>query len=665
MAYSMRSVLLLVCALVAVLGGCVEATPVPVEPLEANVALGTYVTDWRDEVIYQVLVDRFHDGDVNNNFNVDLRAPARYHGGDWQGMIDKLDYLQSLGVTALWITPVVKNVEEDAGFASYHGYWTQDFLKHNPHFGELRDLRRLSDALHARGMKLILDIVTNHVGQAFFYDINGNGRPDEFLSGSTSSDNGEPLGRIERVSEYDPDFDRRGVQGRTSLGESGPAPVVFFDVPAINRTPPRPHNIDLDGDGQITTDGERLGFSNPSWYHRMGRVTNWDSVPPENYVQGQQTLLGDFPGGLKDVATENPDVRQAMKIVFSYWIDASDADGFRIDTLKHVEYEFWQDWAPYMRQHAALRGKNNFFMFGEVFDGRDNLLGAYTGPNQVDSVFYFSQKFRVFDNLFKCPPGNQAVYCRNGDGSFRRANTKAVEDLLADRRANYNAVPQPGGPTDEAGQGLSAQQLLVNFIDNHDVARYLFDRLDDKGISSLHNALFYLLTQDGIPCIYYGTEQAFYGGNDPANREDMYTPKSSLYLRPPFSDLAPDYNAWSQQNPTFLHIQKLTGLRRQYVALRRGDFVLRWTSERSGDESDAGILAFERTIGSDRALVVINTHEAKESATEFEGALMPTGFAPGTVLTDAFSGQGDFVVTADGHLSVSVPAMSGRILVPR
>ena len=144
---------------------CVDANPLPLAPNEPGIVLSTHVEDWRDEVIYQVIIDRFNDGDVNNNYNVDTRSMSRYHGGDWQGLIDKLDYLQDLGVTTLWISPVVKNIEEDAGFASYHGYWTVDFLKHNAHFGDLATLRRLSDELHARGMKLILDIVTIHVGQ--------------------------------------------------------------------------------------------------------------------------------------------------------------------------------------------------------------------------------------------------------------------------------------------------------------------------------------------------------------------------------------------------------------------------------------------------------------------------------------------------------------------
>ena len=101
----------------------------------------TRVEDWRDEIIYQVVIDRFDDGDPSNNFNVDYRKEAAYHGGDWQGLIDRLDYIETLGVTALWISPIVKNVENDAGFSSYHGYWTQDFTRVNPHFGDLAKLQ--------------------------------------------------------------------------------------------------------------------------------------------------------------------------------------------------------------------------------------------------------------------------------------------------------------------------------------------------------------------------------------------------------------------------------------------------------------------------------------------------------------------------------------------
>ena len=226
-------------ALGASLLSCVNA------PVPGSDALTSQVEDWRDEVIYQVLTDRFFDGDYSNNYGVNLEDPSSYHGGDWQGIIEKLDYLVDLGVTALWISPAVKNVEMDAGFSSYHGYWTQDFTRPNPHFGDLTNLRRLVDAAHEKGIKVILDIVTNHVGQAFFYDINKNGQPDDTLMGQGGGI-GHPLNQDEgtsdlvRITEWDPDFDITGIQAWTSLGPSGRAPIEFVNMPEIGRVAPYP-----------------------------------------------------------------------------------------------------------------------------------------------------------------------------------------------------------------------------------------------------------------------------------------------------------------------------------------------------------------------------------------------------------------------------------------
>jgi alpha-amylase len=202
----------------ALLGSCVT--------VDTEMDHRTQVVDWRDEVIYQIVVDRFEDGDPNNNYNVDYRRPSSYHGGDWQGIINRLDYIETLGVTALWISPVVRNVEEDAGFASYHGYWTQDFLNVNLHFGDLAKLQELVRACHARGIKVILDVVTNHVGQLFFYDINRNGVPDIVFFGGggpgPGSRNPDQPSDLKRSSEWDPEYDSRGVQGFTSPGRERP-----------------------------------------------------------------------------------------------------------------------------------------------------------------------------------------------------------------------------------------------------------------------------------------------------------------------------------------------------------------------------------------------------------------------------------------------------------
>ena len=105
------------CALVfaAACGGASDVEHPADRPHRANADV-----DWRDQVIYQIMVDRFANGDPNNDFNVEPSVPGKFHGGDWQGIIDHLDYLKSLGVTALWISPVVKNVEEDGAGPGGH-----------------------------------------------------------------------------------------------------------------------------------------------------------------------------------------------------------------------------------------------------------------------------------------------------------------------------------------------------------------------------------------------------------------------------------------------------------------------------------------------------------------------------------------------------------------
>src|SRR5262249_47710830 len=143
------------------LAGCVpDATGI-----ESDFPVTSQVSDWRDEVIYQLLVDRFGGGDLNNDVGINPSGLGRFQGRDWQGVIDHIDYLQALGVTAVWISPVVRNVDTDANFDSYHGYWAQDLTHTNPHFGDLGTLRRMVKALHEHHIKVILDIVTNHLGQ--------------------------------------------------------------------------------------------------------------------------------------------------------------------------------------------------------------------------------------------------------------------------------------------------------------------------------------------------------------------------------------------------------------------------------------------------------------------------------------------------------------------
>lgn len=601
-------------------GGCMTID----DELEGEIRMSSQAGDWRDEVIYQLLVDRFANGEPGNDYNVDLTAEGKWHGGDWQGVEQQLDYLEGLGVTTLWISPIVKNVDTDAGFDGYHGYWAQDLTALNPHFGDLPALRSLVFAAHERKMKVIVDIVTNHLGQAFYYDINRNGEPDDRVAGSGTTSG------VTHINEYDPDFDPRGVQSRTSLGEAGPAPIIFVYDPASNHIPPEPEI-----------------FQDPAAYHRKGRTYDFEDP--------QQLLLGDFPGGLKDVATEQcagnggPPVRETMVDVYARWVELTDVDGFRIDTVKHVERGFWRYFAQKLRQRLTKQGKKRFFMFGEAFDGRDQLVGATTKNDlpseeemkteqscvtdgkeitgdQLDSVFYFPQYFSAVRDVFQLGQG-----------------TRRIADLWANKTLNY------GTEAPSAGIGVAPHKALVNFIDNHDVPRFLFS---GAGVDSLHSALTFIYTAEGVPCVYYGTEQALAGGNDPANREDLWT------------------TGYATDGATYKFVKKLGAIRKKSKALRRGDATVRWASDHIGEEPDAGIFAFERAGGDadgDYALVIFNAHRTKASAPGFEGVAMPVGAAAGSVLEDVLGiVDGSWTVGGDGTLIIdAMPPKSAMILRPR
>lgn len=647
---------------------------------QSNVGL-----DWRDQVIYQIVVDRFDNGDPNNDINVQPSVPGRYHGGDWQGIIDRLGYLEELGVTALWISPVVKNTEEDAGFASYHGYWAQDFLRPNAHFGDLQKLRELVDQAHARGMLVILDVVTNHMGQLFYYDINGNGQPDDTLSGggfshsclqicmnnpaSCSADEqtycAEGAGYLERIIEWDPDYDVRGVQGWTSLGFSGAADVRFTDWPESNRTPPpRPP-------AWFGWPDDKAWFEDPAWYNRMGRVYVWwhENDYSREFVRTQETI-GDFPGGLKDLNTDHPDAKEALIRSFEYWIEVADFDGFRIDTVKHIDRPeiarnvrgFWGDFTDRMRQKAHDLGKDNFFIFGEGFDGSDELIGAYTfggtdsagAFGRFDSMFYFAQKYRGIDAVFA-----QGQPTKNLECLYNSRMGRAGADPYCSMNG-FAAGPTYGtvahAPATAGGIGLPPNQVMVNFIDNHDLPRFLFEKADP---AVLRVALAYLLTWDGIPCLYYGTEQSFAGGVDPKNREDMFR-----------GNEAQGYAPFATDHAQFQLVQGLVNLRKEHVALRRGTVSPVWSTTVAGARRDAGIFAFERIAPEETALVVLNASEQQSEtcAPAGEGgACLRTTLPPGATLVDLMPG-GDgqtFTVRGDGSILVTVPARSARILVRR
>jgi glycosidase len=335
---------------------------------------------------------------------------------------------------------------------------------------------------------------------------------------------------------------------------------------------------------------------------------------------------------------------------YARWIELSDADGFRIDTIKHVEREFWRYFTQKVRQRLAAKGKQHFFMFGEAFDGRDELTGAYTHNDlpspeqlerenacvkdgrqitgdQLDGMFEFPQYYTVFRDVFQLG-----------------LSTDRIEQLWSRRAMRYGQTPT------ELGTGIPPAQTLVNFLDNHDVPRFLFPSTLEgtPDFEGLHLALLLLLTEQGIPCIYYGTEQRLDGGNDPANREDMWR------------------TGYDTANPTYQWIKRLIAARKAHAALRTGEQIVTWATSRTGDEEDAGIFAFERTAGDSYALVVLNTHREHPSSPVFQGAPMQVTAPPGTVLLNVLSDQGEsYTVAAGGTLSITLEPLTGVLLVPQ
>jgi glycosidase len=314
-----------------------------------------------------------------------------------------------------------------------------------------------------------------------------------------------------------------------------------------------------------------------------------------------------------------------------------------------------------MRKKAHDLGKQNFFLFGEAFDGKDDLIGSYTWGGtdaagkfgRLDSVFYFSQKYRGINAVFAEGQPTKNLEClynsrigRNGTDAWCMTNGYP-------QGPDYQTTPH-ASPA-EGGIGLAPTQVLVNFLDNHDLPRFMFEK-DDPAIQRV--ALMYLMTWDGIPCVYYGTEQGFAGGVDPKNREDMFRGNETL-----------GYAPWATDHEHFKLVQGLIEMRKNNVALRRGVVTPVWTTTDTTVGRDTGIFAFERVaMGEQTALVVLNASTQTSetcNAVAMGGACLKTTLPAGSVLTDVMPGSdgATFTVKSDGTVAVSVPARSGRVLV--
>ncbi len=538
----------------------------------ATPAVSTHVVDWRDEVIYEIVVDRYADGDPARDLSRDVvPVPgelARWQGGDWRGLRGRLDALVRLGVTTLWISPIHTGVERGEDQDGYHGYWPRDLTTLEPHFGDEAELRALVDDAHARGLKVIVDVVLNHTGQVFAYDLDADGALDD--------------------DEREPPF---------AAGAPYAAPLLWLTEP--------PRLWRDDGAGEpvaVALDADA--------FHRRGQIGDF-GAPVERE-------LGDFPTGLRDLATESPQLLADLITTWRTWVARTDVDGMRLDAVPHAPPDFWRGFAEGIRAELAALGKERFLLLGEVWNGDPAVLARYVGDGGLDAVFDFAFKWELVDGFLL--------------GGRPAAD---VAPVLTSHRDAYPVAPHPGGA------GVDPWHARVVFADNHDTGR-LRGALDDAWAAEL--AMTAVFTVDAVPCVYYGTEAELHGGQGHGSREVMWT------------------DGYGEDTRMWAHLQRLAALRRAHVALRRGELIVRYASPISARERGAGVglLAYERAGDGDRVLVALNGHPLDRAV-----AAVPTGFAPGTRLVDALGGAPEVVVGDEGVVVVDVGPRAAAVLVAR
>ena len=568
--------------------------------------------DWRDEVLYFLLPDRFSDDEADRPMldrgNLTAARPAfadgepwrwdrwaqsgaeRFQGGTLRGITSRLDYLHDLGVTCLWIGPIFK---QRGHLNTYHGYGIQDFLDVDPRFGDRRDLAELVRAAHARGLRVILDIIFNHSGSNWLYRPDAPGGPytpyytrGRYPFGSWRGSRGEPVAAAQSADE-------------------GVWPTELQDE---NR------------------------------YTRAGRgsLGAGDIDDPE-----AEHKRSDFED-LRDFFLEDAGLLSNLAGCYKHWIALTDCDGFRIDTLKHVSLEEARNFCGAIKEFAANLGKHDFFLVGEIAGG------DYDEDRYLD----------VLDRNL-----NAALDI----GEMRLALT-AVAKGLQHPSAYFNGF-DPGKATMGSHRNLGTRH--VSILDDHD---HVFgEKIRFSGeAASPHQVVAGVALQLfslGIPCIYYGTEQAL-GGPEAGERQWLPEWKrSDRYLREAMfgpahprrdgvdglqgldSGLAgfgpfgtSGHHCFDRQHPVYRRLAALNAVRAAYPVLRYGRQYLRPISFLSRPFAIYGpgeIVAWSRILDDEEGVCSFNAHgtEARGATVLVDADLNPVGSSLTVIANTAQAGD--------------------------
>ncbi len=576
------------------------------EPGDEDLVRAPVRTDFGNEIFYFVMPDRFANGDPSND-TAGVAGDALehgylpthkgyYHGGDLAGLLSKLDYLDGMGVSALWITPQFTNnwVQGDGTIngssAAYHGYWQTDYTQIDPHFGTNQEMTDLISAAHAMGIKVFFDVVLNHTADVISYE-----------EGVFTYRNKEQFPYRDADGNV---FDDRDFAGGDTFPPLDPA-VSFPYTPIFP-------------DAGDATAKNPAWLNDPIYYHNRGDST----------FAGESSLYGDFVG-LDDLFTEHPDVVNGMIDIHKNMITQFGIDGFRVDTVKHVNDELWEAFVPQILSHAASQGIPEFVMFGEVFDGNPAFTGRFTTELGFPSVLDFG-----FDGAAKS-------FASGGVNTNDLAAFFAGDDYYTDEDSN-------------------AYQL-VKFIGNHDIGRLGFDvSASNPGASDAERLarveLAYALSyfSRGVPLVYYGDEQGFTGdGGDQDARQDMFPSQVASYNDDDLigTDATTADDNFDTTHPLYQSFSEYAAVREAHPALSQGAQIHRFS------ESSAGIYAFSRIERDEQVeyVVALNNSEGEDTAT-FDTD------SPNTTFTQIYPGGGAAVASdADGNLTLTVPALSAAV----
>jgi glycosidase len=565
-------------------------------------------TDWADEVLYFLLPDRFSDGGegarplLTRDEIVELRRAAARPDWDWQlwarsgtrwqggtiaGITGRLDYLRGLGVTAIWVGPVF---QQRARLDTYHGYGIQDFLDVDPRFGTRRDLLDLVRAAHRRRMRIILDVIVNHSGDNWGYLPPG----------------AAPAAAV-NMPPYRP--------WPSFYGALDGWQVAWRDERQAGVTT-NADDVTAPRDGVWPRD-----LRDERCYTRAGMGSLGAGDIGDAHAEHKRT---DF-FALKDFALDVPGTLEFLTECYKYWIALCDCDGFRIDTVKHMGLEDARNFCGAIREFTETIGKRNFLLVGEIAGG--------------DAFQDF-----VLDHLALLKRNLSAAL----DIGSMRPTLHGVAKGLVPASAYFDGFREQ---SDGFDSHRSFGNRHVSIVDDHDHVfgdklRFSAEIPDDSPVKDYQVAaatalqLFTL----GIPCIYYGSEQAFAGPaqsqlpfvreegwNDGGNSGDRYLREAMFGPAHPRAAFDQDLgtqitmrdatlpgfgpfgtagrHCFDAASPAYVRIAHLCRARAGHLVLRQGRQYQRQTRVGGGDfvlPGAGGLVAWSRILDTLEAVVVTN-----------------------------------------------------------